>query len=109
MSALTCPHCGLRALPAYKKLMLGGVYSAPCRRCGLLVCMSPLDVLSILPLVVFVLLIMLKWLRNPVAIVALGLLVFTACCLLRVFAVPLCKAQMTDRHAVARAHEENRR
>lgn len=103
---LTCPHCGLPAMSALKKLTLGWSRSVPCRNCGLLVTVSPGPAaLSMLPCLVAIVATMMRWMRDPATLVAAGVGLIAINMALYLWWVPLIKAQLTDRQAVRRAQE----
>jgi hypothetical protein len=49
MRGLECPHCGQRALPVWRKLLLGPAVSATCKVCGKKISVSSLALLVFLP------------------------------------------------------------
>ena len=103
---LTCPHCGLQAMSALKKLSLGWSRSVPCRACGLFVTVSPGPaVLSMLPCLVVVAAAVMRWIRDPVTLALVGVGAIAINVVLHLWWVPLTLAQLTDREAVRRAQE----
>lgn len=100
----TCPHCGLLAMPAWRKLALGPAATASCRSCGLAVGVAPLRALaSFTPSAVLVLAVSVGWLTQPVAMVAGAVVAVAATSLAYLVAVPLVRRQLTDAQAVRAA------
>ncbi|MCR5867105.1 hypothetical protein [Aquincola sp. J276] len=105
MSRLQCPHCGLRALSAWRKLALGPAGRARCRSCGLRVGVAPVQaLLAMLPSVLVVLAVLTGIVRQPGLAVGAALLGI-ACTALAHQRIPLVRRQLTDRAAVQRARE----
>ena len=95
MSAFTCPHCHQTALSPGRKLLLGWAREVPCRSCGLLIGLAITPaLLAMLPSLLLVLAVLLRWLRDPVAMISLGLFALMTTCLLHLD-VPLEKRQIT--------------
>ena len=108
MLRLRCPHCGLRALSAWRKWALGWDRPVPCQACGLPVLVSGWFVVrATLPLVAGSLaLAVVAGLRGGMSartimawLIALGL----CSALAFLFAVPLRRAGRSDAAAVQRA------
>lgn len=100
-----CPHCGLPALPAWRKLALGPTARARCRRCGLAVGVAPGRALvALLPCLAVVAAVTLGWIARPPAMVAAGLAAIGATALLHLAWVPLVRRGLTDAQAVRAAH-----
>lgn len=87
MTAFTCPHCGQR---------------------GITVSLLP-AVAAVLPVALIVLAIGTGWLRDPAAMILLGLLAWISYALLHLYVVPLSRAGITWKAAVEQAHEKHRR
>ena len=108
---LRCPHCGLQALSAWRKLALGWDKPVPCQTCGLKVEVSSFRaMLATLPIVggAFVLAVVGGVMRGLPAKPSLVLLALMAVAsvLGYLFAVPLQRASYTDEAAVRRARAE---
>lgn len=102
---LICPHCGLPALSALKKLTLGWSRQVPCQSCGLQVTVSPSPaVVSMLPCLIVIVAALMRWLRDPMTLALAGVGAIAINVVLYLWAVPLTKAQLTDPQAVQRAH-----
>ncbi|MFT4196283.1 hypothetical protein [Ottowia sp.] len=105
---LRCPHCGLQALPAWRKIALGWDRPVACRACGLGVEVSSFRaMLATLPIVggAFVLAVyggLARGLPARPAIAALVLMALVSV-LAYLFGVPLQRAGHTDADAVRRA------
>ena len=105
---LRCPHCGLQALSAWRKLTLGWDQPVACRACGLAVEASSFRaMLATLPVVGGSLVLALigglmrglPWRSTAVLLALLAV----AAVLAYLFAVPLQRATHTDMEAVRRA------
>lgn len=100
----TCPHCGLDAVSAWRKLALGPASTAKCRRCGLKVSAAvPQALLSFVPSVVAVAVVLSGAVRGPGALIALGAVGWTITSVLYLVWVPLVARQVTRQDAVAAA------
>ena len=105
---LRCPHCGLQALPAWRKCALGWDRPVACRACGLAVQVSSFRaMLATLPIVggAFALAVYGGLAGALPARPAVGMLVLMALAslLAYLFGVPLQRAGRTDAQAVRRA------
>lgn len=110
MTAFTCPHCGQRGITVWRKLVLGWGRAVPCQYCGLKITVSPLPaVAAVLPVALIVLAIGTGWLRDPAAMILLGLLAWISYALLHLYVVPLSRAGITWKAVVEQAHEKHRR
>jgi hypothetical protein len=108
-SQLTCPHCGLRAMPAWRKLALGPSAKVACRSCGLAVGVAPLPALvSFVPCAVVVLAVTLRWMTRPVPMVVAGAAAIAVTGWAYLLAVPLVPRGFTDARAVRAARERLR-
>lgn len=95
MSAFNCPHCHQPAISVGRKLLLGWARDVPCQSCGLRIGLAIAPaLLAMLPAILLVLAIQLRWLRDPTAMIGLGLFAMTALVLLHL-AVPLVKREIT--------------
>jgi hypothetical protein len=101
---LACPHCGLQALSALRKLALGPARDLSCRACGLRVgtAVGP-SLLAFLPCAVVVVAVPLRWISGVEAMAVAGIAAIAATCLLYLWQVPLQRRELTDRRAVAEA------
>lgn len=103
---LRCPHCGLAALPAWRKLLLGPAGRVPCRRCGLAVGVAPGPaVLALLPCLLVVAAALTGGGRRPLLLVAATVLALATTGVLHLMSVPLVRRQLTDAAAVRRAQK----
>ena len=103
----SCPHCGLPALPAWRKLALGPAAKAACRRCGLAVGVAPWPALvSLAPCAAVVLAVAAGWLTRPATTIACGLAAIAVTCVAYLTAVPLVPRQRTDMKAVRAARSQ---
>ena len=110
MTAFTFPHCRQRGITVWRKLVLGWGRAVPCQYCGLKITVSPLPtVAAMLPVALIVLAIGTGWLRDPAAMILLGLLAWISYALLHLYVVPLSRAGITWKAAVEQAHEKHRR
>ena len=110
MTSFTCPHCGQRGITVWRKLVLGWGRAVPCQYCGLKITVSPLPaVAAMLPVALIVLSIGTGWLRDPAAMILLGLLAWISYALLHLYVVPLSRAGITWKATVEQAHEKHRR
>lgn len=101
---LCCPHCGLQALPAWRKLLLGPASRTACRRCALAVGAAPGPaVLALLPCLAVVAMALSGAVRPPLLLVAAALLAVLTTAVLHLISVPLVPRQLTDAAAVRRA------
>ena len=102
---LTCPHCGLQAFGAWRKLSLGPAGRARCACCGLAVGVATLPALAALaPCLALVAIVLLRWVTAPLALVGLGgagIGITSAIHLL----IPLVPRHLTDARAVRAARE----
>src|SRR6218665_2660831 len=97
----TCPHCGLDALSFWRKLALGPVATATCRRCGLKVSAAvPQGLLSFLPSGVAIAVVLSGAVRGTGALVAIGAVGWAFTSLLYLVWVPLVPRQVTRQDAV---------
>lgn len=102
----TCPHCGLPALSAWRKLLLGPAARVRCRRCGLAVGVAPLPALaSFVPAALLVVAVLAGWMTRPATMVAAAALAIGFSALLYVTVVPLVPRQLTDARAVRSARD----
>ena len=97
MTAFTCPHCGQRGITVWRKLVLGWGRAVPCQYCGLKITVSLLLAIGT------------GWLRDPAAMILLGLLAWISYALLHLYVVPLSRAGITWKATVEQAHEKHRR
>jgi len=96
----TCPHCGLDALSAWRKLALGPAATANCRRCGLKVSAAvPQALLSFVPCVV----VLSGIVRGTGPLIAIGAGGWAFTSVLYLVWVPLVARQVTRQDAVAAA------
>lgn len=103
---LRCPHCGLAALPAWRKLLLGPAGRTPCRRCGLAVGVAPGPaVLALMPCLLVVAVALTGGGRRPLLLVAATVLALATTGVLHLVSVPLVRRQLTDAAAVRRARQ----
>lgn len=104
---LRCPHCGLAALPAWRKLLLGPAGRTPCRHCVLAVGVAPGPaVLAWLPCLLVVAVALSGGGRRPLLLVAATVLAVATTSVLHLVSVPLVRRQLTDAAAVRRALEK---
>lgn len=102
---LTCPHCGLRAFGAWRKLALGAAARARCGHCGLAVGVAPLPALAaLLPCLAVVAAALLRWVTSPVALATLGVAAIAITSAIHL-ALPLVPRGLTDARAVRAARE----
>ena len=100
----TCPHCGLDAMAAWRKLALGPVATASCRRCGLKVSTAvPRALIAFVPTLVAVALVLSGLVRAPSVLITIGAVGWLATCWLYLVWVPLVPRQVTRRAAVLAA------
>lgn len=105
----TCPHCGLDALPAWRKLALGPVAAVACRRCGLKVSTAvPQSLLAFVPCAGVVVVALGRLVRDPPALVALGAGAWALTAALYLLWVPLVPRQVTRQDAVQAARAAHR-
>lgn len=103
MGRLQCPHCGHRALPAWRKLCLGPAGRARCRHCGLWVGVAPLPaLLAMLPCALVVLVALTGTVRRPLPLVLAAVLAIATTAVLHQLTVPLVRRQLSHRKAVER-------
>lgn len=101
---LRCPHCGLPALPTWRKLLLGPAGRTTCRRCGLAVGVAAVPaVLAMLPSLAVVAMAVTGAARHPWLLAAAALLAVLTTTVLHLISVPLVPRQLTDAAAVRRA------
>jgi DNA-directed RNA polymerase subunit RPC12/RpoP len=109
-AGLRCPHCGLQALPAWRKWALGWDRPVACRACGLGVKVSGWHATrATLPLVggAFALAVYGGLARGlPGWAMPVLVLLGVASVLAYLFAVPLQRAGHTDAHAVRQARQQ---
>ncbi len=102
----TCPHCGLPALSAWRKLMLGPAARLRCRHCGLQVGVAPLPALaSFLPAALLVGAVLAGWITRPAMMVSGAALAIGFSVLLYLTVIPLVPRQLTDARAVRSARD----
>jgi len=100
----TCPHCGLDALSAWRKLALGPAATANCRRCGLKVSAAvPQALLSFVPCVVAIAVVLSGIVRSTGPLIAIGAGGWAFTSVLYLVWVPLVARQVTRQDAVAAA------
>ena len=100
---LTCPHCGLQAFGAWRKLALGAAARARCGRCGLAVGVAPLPALAaLIPCLAVVAAALLRWITSPVSLAALGAAAIGITSAIHL-ALPLVPRGLTDARAVRAA------
>jgi hypothetical protein len=103
---LTCPHCGLQAFGAWRKLALGPAGRARCARCGLAVGVAPLPALAALtPCLAVVAIVLLRWVTEPLPLIGLGAAAVGITGAIHLRALPLVPRQLTDARAVRAARE----
>jgi hypothetical protein len=106
---LTCPHCGLWAMPAWRKLALGPAAEVACRSCGLAVGVAALPALaSFVPCALVVLAVLLRWMTRPAPMIIAGAAAIAVTCYAYLLAVPLVRRGFTDARAVRAARERLR-
>lgn len=102
----TCPHCGLPALSAWRKLALGPAARLRCRHCALFVGVAPLPALaSLMPAAMLVVAVLAGWMTRPAMMVAGAVVAVGFSALLYLTVVPLVPRQLTDAHAVQGARD----
>ena len=102
---LTCPHCGLQAFGAWRKLSLGPAGRARCACCGLAVGVATLPALAALaPCLAVVPIVLLRWVTAPLALVGLGATAIGITSAIHLL-IPLVPRQLTDARAVRAARE----
>jgi hypothetical protein len=105
----TCPHCGLQAMSALRKLALGPVAQIACRRCGLAVGVSVGPaLLSFVPCAAIVVLVLLGRMHDPPPLIAGAAAAIALTCALYLWWVPLVRRELTRPEAVATARSERR-
>jgi hypothetical protein len=103
---LTCPHCGLQAFGAWRKLSLGPAGRARCACCGLAVGVATLPSLAALaPCLALVAIVLLRWVTEPLALAGLGAAAIGITGAIHLMALPLVPRQLTDARAVRAARE----
>lgn len=106
---LACPHCGLWAMPAWRKLALGPSAKVACRSCGLAVGVAPLPALAAFtPCMLVVLAVTLRWMTRPLPMILAGVAAIAVTCYAYLLAVPLVPRGFTDARAVRAARERLR-
>jgi hypothetical protein len=106
---LTCPHCGLDALPAWRKLALGPIATVSCRRCGLKVSAAvPQALVAFVPSLVAVVLVLSGLWHRPATLVTVGAVGWLLTCVLYLLWVPLVPRQVTRQEAVVAARAAQR-
>ncbi|CAN7294146.1 hypothetical protein [Rhizobacter sp. LjRoot28] len=101
---LTCPHCGLDAMAAWRKLALGPVATSNCRRCGLKVSTAvPQAIAAFTPTLVAVAIVLSGLVRGASLLIAIGAIGWLVTCWLYLVWVPLVPRQVTRREAVLAA------
>jgi hypothetical protein len=102
---LTCPHCGLQAFGAWRKLSLGPAGRARCACCALAVGVATLPALAALaPCLALVAIVLMRWVTAPLALVGLGAAAIGITSAIHLL-VPLVPRQLTDARAVRAARE----
>jgi hypothetical protein len=112
MADLTCPFCGERAMPAWRKLALGWSGKVRCRNCDLKVTVSPLRaVAACLPMYVVLILALLGIngisLDYAAILIFLTLGAFFVTAILYLEWVPLVRGQIKMINPVTRQVEKN--
>lgn len=101
---LTCPHCGLDAMAAWRKLALGPVATSNCRRCGLKVSTAvPQALVAFAPALAAIAIVLSGLVRGPSLLIAIGAIGWLVTCWLYLVWVPLVPRQVTRREAVLAA------
>ncbi len=98
---LTCPHCSLQAMSAWRKLALGPAVRRPCRACGLRVGVEPVRAYAAF-LPCFALIAGVNSLPVSLMLPAAGAALVATFALYLTW-VPLAKRQITDPDAVREA------